>query len=457
MSNTIKKSAAMNLTEGPIAKTLIIFSMPFMLSTLLQTLYSTVDTVVVGQYLGSAGLSAVSNGSQLMQMVYMLCIGFINAGQVLISQYKGANDRKGLQNVVGTLFVISLSLSVILAIFCIVFSKGLLNLMATPNEAYDYAKSYIVICGAGLIFTCFYNMFSAILRGMGDSKHPLLFVFIASVINLILDVLFITKFHWGVRGAAFATIIGQACSVIFSFIYLSKNSERIGFSFKIKELKYKQMTAKKMMKIGIPMAVQSAAIQVSFLFVSRLVNELGVSVSAALGVAQKLRNIPGILTQGLSLGCSSMLGQNLGAGKNDRVSKTVKYGIAISTVINVFFGVIFLLFPVNCFRLFTQDETVLVYATMCMLTLVIELPARFFMPACNSLINAQGFAKLSMAIAFVDAFVGRVFLSWLLGKAMGLGAFGFFMGYTLATYLTSIPGVIYYATGLWKKRASLVG
>ena len=445
----------MDLTEGPVAKTLILFSLPFMVSTLLQTLYSTVDTIVVGQYLGSAGLSGVSNGSQLMQLIYMMVIGFSSAGQVLIAQSKGAGDIDRINKSVGTLFYYVLGISLVLGAICVVFSEQLLTLLNTPAEAFYYAKDYIVICGWGMIFTGFYNMFSSILRGMGDSRHPLIFVAIASGINLILDVVFIAWFQWGVAGAAYATIIGQAISVLFCFYYLTGHAEEIGFRFRVKELRFDGRSGKEMVVLGIPMMLQSAAIHFSVLFVNALVNVLGVDVSAAFGVSSKLRNLPGILTQGMSMGCVSMIGQNLGAGRKDRVASTINWGIGICAIICAAFGIIFLGLPTICFRLFTQDEAVLAFAGMTMFTLACEMPAKSVMSACNALINAQGFVKFSLVIAFIDAFAGRVFLSWLLGIFFNLGAFGFFMGFTLATYLTAIPALIYYLSGLWKKRELL--
>lgn len=454
MSHTTH-TASTDLTVGPVAKTLITFSLPFMVGTLLQTLYSTVDTIVVGQYMGSTGLSAVSNGSQLMQMIYMLCIGFSNGGQVILSQAKGNGNLHKIKRTVGTMFYSMLGLSILLGLISIVFSENMLDLLNTPAQSYAYAKDYVVICGIGMIFTGLYNLFSAILRGLGDSRHPLIFVAIASGINLVLDVIFIVFLHWGVAGAAWATIIGQAVSVVFSIQYLATHADTLGFVFSLRQMRLHKKELRLSISLGIPMAIQSCAIQVSFLFVSHMVNTLGVSVSAAFGVAQKIRNIPAILTQGLGLGLTSMLGQNLGAHRQDRVSSTVKWGILISGVINLIFGLFFQLCPVLCFRLFTQDADVLAFAVMSMFCIVVELPGKTFMPACNGLVTAQGFITFSFITAFVDAFAGRVFLSWLLGIHWGMGAFGYFLGYTLATYLTAIPGLVYFASGLWKRKMLL--
>lgn len=446
----------MDLLHGPVAETLILFSFPFMLSTLLQTLYATTDTIVVGQCLGSVGLSAVSNGSQLMQMLYMVCVGFSTAGQILIAQAHGAGNRQKVQRVVGTVCVLQMILSAILGGFCLLFADPLLTALNTPADAYIQARYYIVICSWGILFTGLYNLFSAILRGMGDSRHPLLFVVIASVLNIVLDLLFIVVFGWNVAGAALATVIGQAVSVLFSIWFLYRNAARLQLSFTPRDLIPHPPTAAQIIKIGIPLAFQSAAVQFSFLFVSHMVNALGVFASAAFGVAQKLRSIPGILTQGLGLGASSIIGQNLGAGQNDRVDSTVKWCLVFTTLINLVFGLLFWAAPVLCFRLFTQDAAVLAYAGVCIFALIVELPGKCAMPACNALVNAQGFVEFSMIVALLDAFAGRVLFCWLFGIVLNMGAAGFFLGYSAGTYLTAIPVFIYYLSGWWKRRTALV-
>lgn len=449
-------SVSMDLLNKPVAQTLLRFSFPFMLSTLLQTLYSTTDTIIVGQFLGSAGLTAVSNGSQLMQMLYMICIGFSTAGQILIAQAVGAKNYDKTQKVVGTLFTLEVALSAVIGAACVIFHHQMLTVLNTPAEALAQAEYYTLICGAGMIFTGLYNMFSAVLRGMGDSKHPLLFVFIASVLNMVLDIIFIAVFHWNVAGAALATVIGQVVSVIFSIWFLRRNSVQFHFHLGLRDMIPHRETAGQIVKIGIPLAVQSGAIQFSFLFVSRMVNTLGINVSSAFGVAQKVRSVPTILTQALNLGASSMIGQNLGAGQTDRVKSTVNWGLVYATIINAVFAVLFILAPLPCFRLFTPDQAVLAYAAMSMFTLVVELPGRCLMPACNALVSAQGFVQFSFVVAFLDAFAGRVLFCWLLGVVLDLGALGYFLGYSVGTYLTAIPVFVYYVSGWWKKRAALV-
>ncbi len=450
-NHTASSGAAHDLTGGPIASTLLLFSAPFMLSTLLQTLYTTTDTIVVGQYLGSNGLSAVSNGSQMMQTLYLFCVGFSTAGQIVIAQIKGANEIRRIQRVVDSLLVLEIIFSVVLGVVCGVFSGGLLRLLETPAEAFVQARYYLIICGAGMIFTGLYNMFSAVLRGTGDSIHPFLFVLIASVANIFLDILFIALFHWDVAGAAAATVIGQAISVVFSIVYINRHKDLFPFTLRIRSIRPDSRSFSQIIRLGIPTAIQTAAVQFSFLFVSRMVNTLGVTVSAAFGVAQKLRNIPGVLTQGLTLGCTAMLGQNLGAKKTERIRPILWSDVVFSTIVNAVFGIVFVLAPTLCFRAFTQDATVLAYASLGIFTIVAELPGKCVM-GCGSLPNAQGFTQFTAIVGLIDAFAGRVFFCWFLGIVLDLGALGFFLGYSIGTYLTAIPMFVYFITGLWKKR-----
>ena len=212
----MNRSISKDFTQGNIARQLIFFALPFMASNALQVLYSTIDMIIVGEYVGTPGLSAVSQASMIVNFATMVCLGFSNAGQVLISQAMGARKRKEMNDVMGTLFIFVLLLAIGLSAVILIGRVWILDVMNIPEESYAMAMDYLVICGAGLIFTAGYNMVSAVLRGMGDSKRPFLFIAIASVINLVLDILFTGILGWGVAGAAWATIIGQAVSFIFS-------------------------------------------------------------------------------------------------------------------------------------------------------------------------------------------------------------------------------------------------
>ena len=217
------KEIIQDFTTGSIPKKLLHFAFPFMLSTLLQTAYGMVDMMVVGHYVGSSGLSAVSISSQTLWMTTALCMGFSNAGQIVIAQMLGAGRRKDLQKAIGTLALTLFGAAVLVTVLGMSLARPLLRLLQTPAESFEEAVSYLLIAFAGTIFTFGYNMVSAIFRGMGDSKHPLIFVIVAAVVNLILDLVAVAVFHMGVAGAALATIAGQGVSLVVSIIYLYRS------------------------------------------------------------------------------------------------------------------------------------------------------------------------------------------------------------------------------------------
>ncbi len=442
-----------DLTKGPVFKTLLLFSIPFVFSTLLQSVYSMVDMMIVGQYVGSSALSAVSVSSQIVQLMTSICIGIATAGQIYIAQMLGAKRTEEIKKIVGNLTMMILIVSVVLVFISIFFCNPLLSLIDTPAEAFDQATTYLIICGAGMIFTAFYNMTSAVFRGMGDSRHPFMFIAVASILNIILDYILVAIFGMGVSGAALATVIGQAVSVIASFIYLAKNQKTYYISFERSIFKFDSRIIKTLLKLGAPLALQSSAISISSLFVSKLVNQLGVAASATFGSGQKIQSIPNIITQAVGYGVSSMVAQNLGAGNYDRIKKTIYSALSITSIACLICGIVFYLYPTQVFGLFTSDPDVLDLAPAFITALCVQLPAMAMMSPFNNLINGAGDTTLSLIIGLADGFVARILLSYFLGITMNMGAFGFFLGYSLAAYITAIPGLIYFLAGRYKKEA----
>lgn len=226
------KTLIHDFTEGSILSQLFRFGAPFILSNLLQTVYNLVDMVVVGQVLGSSGLSAVATGGELLNMFTFVCMGFTTAGQVVIAQLIGRKQSDQLQHFIGTMLSALAITAVVFSAAGILLSDRFLRLLNVPPEAKIYAQQYIFVCFIGLIFIYGYNTVSAILRGMGDSHHPLLFIAVASITNLILDIVFVVAFHMGSMGAALATVIGQGLSFLLSMWFLYRNRGAMGFDFK---------------------------------------------------------------------------------------------------------------------------------------------------------------------------------------------------------------------------------
>ena len=451
------KTLTKNFTSGSIPKQLFWFALPFMASNALQVLYSTIDMMIVGKCVGQAGVAAVSQSSLIINFAVMVCLGVSNAGQVLVSQALGSGKKQQLNHIIGTLFTLLISFSLFLAVIITACSVPILKIMNTPKESYDMAMQYLIICAAGLIFTAGYNMVSAVLRGMGDSKSPLLFIAIASAINLVLDVLFTGFLGFGVAGAAWATIIGQTASFLFSVYYLYRRKAEIGFDFKLASLKPSKKYLKLIVSLGTPMAIQSGFINISMLFVTSLINSIGVNAGATFGVGVRIDDIINKLCMGIQYAAIPMISQNIGAGAQKRAQRVVYWTWLYSGVFTVICVVLYKVFGQELFMLFANEaegyDTAL--AKDFINAILWMFPAFAIMRGSGAFVQGIGNAKLSMILAILDGVVLRIGLSWLFGIALNLGFYGFVLGYGLAPYGFALPSMVYFLSGKWKKRKAL--
>ena len=255
---------------------------------------------------------------------------------------------------------------------CYIFRDNLLQLVNTPQEAYAYTMDYTVICILGLIFIYGYNVVSAIMRGMGDSKRPFMFVAIAAIINIVLDIVFVAGFKMEVAGAAWATVIGQSFSFIFAFAYLYKRKEEFGFDFKLKSFIPDGNAMAKISALGIPMALQSASISISQTVVAAWVNSFGIIYSAIAGIISKLNMMMGIMSNSITTAAASMIGQNLGARKYDRVPKILAWAFGGAFTLSVIGSIVIKYDPDMIFGMFTSDEAVLAEATIIVLPAILN-------------------------------------------------------------------------------------
>lgn len=448
-------SIAKDFTKGNIPRQLLWFTLPFMASNALQVLYSTIDMIIVGNYVGTAGLSAVSLSSQVLNFATMVCLGFSNAGQVLISQVLGAGKRKELNGIIGTLFSMILLMGVFLSVVFLAFRRPIMNWMNVPAESYAMALEYLIICAAGLLFTAGYNMVSAVLRGMGDSKRPFLFIGIATVVNLVLDIVFTGYLGWGVAGAAYATIIGQAVSFLFSIYYLCKHKDAFGFDFAWSSFRIDPKYCRMILSLGTPMAIQAGCINLSMLYVNALVNRVSVVASAAFGVGIRIDDIFNKISQGLQFAAMPMISQNLGAHEQKRAQKVVWWTLLFSGTFTVLTIVIYLCFGRQLFMLFSDDPLVHQMSSIFIAAILWMFPALAIMRGTHAFIQGIGNVKLGMVLSILDGVALRIGLSWLFGIALGWGFYGFVLGYALAPYGCAIPGAVYFLMGRWKKRRLL--
>lgn len=446
-----------DFTRGSIPKQLFSFAWPLFLSNLLQVVYNMIDMMIVGNVLGKSGLSAVSVGGDVSNFLTFVAMGFSNAGQVLIARYIGARERHKLGKFVGTMSSFLISCAVFLSVVGLLFQKEILQVMNTPPEALEGALHYSGVCMAGLVFIYGYNIVSAILRGMGDSKHPFIFISMAAVINLILDIVFVMGFGMGPGGAALATVISQAISFLTCAVFLTKNRQKFELNIGMREfLHWDKEMLSSLIKLGAPMAIKSASVQVTKLFVNSWINSYGVAVSAFAGIANKVASIANLISTAMNTAGSTMVGQNLAAKEYERVKKILKQLAILTLSVSTLMSVTVCLFPNEIFGIFTSESDVLVIAGGYVPIAVLVFYGSALRAVMNALINGSGNYKINFATAILDAIVLRIVLALLFGLALGMEHYGFWLGDALAGFTPFWIGLIFYFSGGWKKTGKAV-
>lgn len=334
------KSDKADFTQGSILKKLVAFMMPVLGALILQAAYGAVDLLVVGRFGSTSGLSAVSTGSQVLNLVTFVVVQFAMGITVLIARYLGEKKPEKIGAVIGGGAIVFTIISVVLFIVMVCFAHPISILMQAPEEAVDLTASYVRICGGGIFFIVAYNLLSAIFRGLGDSKSPLLFVLVACIVNVIGDLALVAGLHMDAAGAAIATVSAQALSVVFAVVLLIK--KELPFSIARKDFRLNPQ-CKKFLKIGLPLALQEFLTQVSFLALCAFVNRLGLEASSGYGVACKIVNFAMLVPSALMQSMASFVSQNIGAGRKKRAKKSMFTGIGVGLVVGclVFALVIF--------------------------------------------------------------------------------------------------------------------
>ena len=345
-----------DFTQGSILKKLVTFMMPILGALILQAAYGAVDLLVVGRFGSTSGLSAVSTGSQVLNLVTFVVIQFAMGITVLIARYLGEKRPEKIGAVIGGGAVVFTMMSVALFIAMVGFARPISVLMQAPAEAVDLTASYVRICGAGIFFIVAYNLLSAIFRGLGDSKSPLLFVLVACIVNIIGDLVLVAGLHMDAAGAAIATVTAQALSVVFAVMLLLKKD--LPFAITKKEFRLNPQ-CRKFLKIGLPLALQEFLTQISFLALCAFVNRLGLEASSGYGVACKIVNFAMLVPSSLMQSMASFVSQNVGAGKKKRAKQSMFTGIGVGLAVGcVVFVLVLFKGDVLC-SIFSTDAAVI--------------------------------------------------------------------------------------------------
>lgn len=344
-----------DLTQGNLLKNIAIFSLPFLLSNFLQTLYGMADLFIVGQYNGSSSISGVSIGSQVMHMITVMLVGLSMGIIVMIGRYVGSHNEKAISKIIGNSIVLFSVLAIILAISLFLLTDTIIAIMATPQEAIPEATQYLQICFIGIPFIIAYNMISSIFRGLGDSKTPMYFIAIACIANIALDFLFIGTFHFKAVGAALGTICAQAISVFFSLIAIMKKKL---VQIQLTDLKPNKAVLSSILKIGVPVSLQDGFIQISFLIITIIANSRGVEVSAAVGIVEKIISFLFLVPSAMLSTVSTISAQAIGAEKKEIAQNVLFTCMKIGIVFGIMVAIFFQFYAEPVLSLFTNDTTV---------------------------------------------------------------------------------------------------
>ncbi len=455
MEQASSKTFIKNYTSGPVLKSLIVFAVPLFLSNLLQAVYNLVDMIVVGRVVGAAGLSGISVGGDVLALLTFLSMGFSDAGQIIISMYIGSGLRDKLSKFIGTMSTFLMLCAVGMSVLFLLLRNQALAMLNTPAESWDQAMAYATTCMFGLVFIYGYNIVSAILRGLGDSKRPFLFIAIAAVLNVILDLVFVVGFRWEALGAALATVIAQAVSFLTALVYLWRSRERLGFALAARHFIPDRKELAILVKLGIPMALRQASVLISKFFINFWINGYGVTVSAVSGIGYKMDVIGNLVGSAVTTAGSSMVGQNIGAAKYDRVKRVLGCALLINGVFYSLMIAALALFPQAVFGCFTGDAAVLAVCMEYLPYLLVIYLASALRNSMHAFTFGCGNSKFNFTAAVADAFVVRIGLSVLLGLGLGMGYHGFWAGSAAAGFVPFVLGMIYYLSGRWKQNTAI--
>ncbi|MCR5770001.1 MAG: MATE family efflux transporter [Butyrivibrio sp.] len=403
-----------DFTTGKIVAPLLKFAIPVLIALFLQSLYGAVDLLIVGQFSEASDVSAVSTGSQIMMTITNLIASLCMGMTIFLGQKIGEKKADEGGRIIGSGLVMFMSVGLALTISIPFFSKNLAAIMHAPTEAFDLTSAYIKICGTGIIVIIAYNLIGGIFRGLGDSNTPLVTVLIACIFNIIGDLVLVAVFNMGTKGAAIATVLAQLVSVLISLLLISK--KKLPFEFNLKMLRWDRKIIGKILFLGTPIAVQDLLVGISFLVILAIVNALGLTASAGVGVAEKVCAFIMLVPAAFMQSMSAFVAQNRGAGRIDRAIKGLKSAVAISFI----FG--FTMFYTAFFHgdllagIFSNDEVVILAAADYLKAYAIDCLLTCFLFCFVGFYNGMEYTRFVMVQGIIGAFAVRVPVSFIMSR-----------------------------------------
>lgn len=432
-----------DFTEGSILPQLLKFAFPVLIALFLQAMYGAVDLLVAGQFATAADVSAVSTGSQIMHSITTVITGLAMGLTVLVGQRIGEKRADLAGEAIGNGICLFGTLAVVMTVIMVIGSEAAASIMHAPEEAFEQTVSYIRICSAGTVFIVAYNLLGSIFRGIGDSKMPLITVAIACVVNIVGDLLFVAGFHMGAAGAALATVLAQAVSVLLSFVIIRKRP--LPFAFGRKNIRFGRQNIVKILSLGIPIALQELLVGISFLVIIAIVNSMGVIASAGVGVAEKLCSFVMLVPSSFMQSMSAFVAQNMGAKKPERAKKALFCGIGVSLIAG------FLLFYISFFHgdllsaIFARDAEVIAASADYLKSYAIDCLFTAFMFCFVGYFNGCGKTFFVMLQGIIGAFCVRIPVAWFMSRTAGVTLFRLGLATPCSTVVQILLCVGYYA------------
>lgn len=450
-----------DLTTGSEGKGIFRFALPMLVGHLFQQLYTFVDQIIVGRFLGKEALASVGASFPVIFTLIALIIGIATGGTIVISQFFGAKNFTKVKRAIDTIFIIMAVFSVIMTVVGISFAEPIFRLIKLPEELMPMATTYFTIYASGLIVFFGYNGVAAILRGLGDSITPLYFLVLSTVLNIGLDLLFIVKLGWGIEGAAFATIIAQGIAFLVAVFYLNKNHELIKFN--LREFAFDWEIFKQSIRIGLPTGLQHTFVALGMMALMGIVNGFGTDVVAGYTAAGRLDSLAVIPSMVFAQALATFVGQNIGAGKLDRVKKGLTRTLLMSSATAVLISALIILFKYPLMKLFTHDQGVVSIGGD-YLTIVTSFYLLFtWMFVYGGVMRGAGDTLIPMFLTLISLWLVRIPAALLLSRetleffgltlgGAGMGEAGIWWSIPTGWGIGLILSFIYYRTGRWKTK-----
>ena len=448
--STVKKAVGKDLTKGSVLNGLIMFVIPIILTNLVQQLYSMVDLMVIGKYVGNVGTVGVSVGGEVSDFLTPVATAFATAGQIYIAQLAGANQVKQQKKAIGTFIVLMMGMSLAFMAVSVALNTPLLKLFNCPEEAFSQARDYLIITSIGLPFIFGYNCVCGILRGMGESKRPLIFICAAAVVNIVLDLLLVVVIPMEAAGTAIATAASQLASFAAAFAFMYKYRETFDFQLKLSYFKIDKQSCKVILSLGIPQAFRSILVRVSMVWVNSNVNAYGMIESGTNNIGNKLQKFLEIFSASMSQAAGAMIGQNLGASEHKRAKQVTIWALCLSSAVAAVISAVVWGWPHALFGIFTNNADVLDMGVTYLNIMIVHFFASAVTGSFQAMVIGAGNAKLNFLIGILDGVVCKVGFSLVFVQLMSMGVYGYFWGTAVSRILPGIICILYYFSERWK-------